>query len=128
MIPNGTKDGPGGVAGDDTSRGCFAVAHRTGIGVELHDNILNAVHSAQCRFERTRSGVEMRPSRTCVIFIVPSSFLFQRQVCQLDNGVCNDLGVLHQTFQIDAFIGLMLCDRVTREQGPKATTLGSILA
>ena len=34
----------------------------------------------------TRSGVEMRPSRTCVIFIRPSS-LFQRQVGQFDHSL-----------------------------------------
>ena len=39
MILNGTEDGPGGVAGDDTGRGCFAVAHRTGIGAVSYTHL-----------------------------------------------------------------------------------------
>ena len=81
MILNGTKDGPGGVAGDDTGRGCFAVAHRTGIGVELHDNILNAVHSAQCCFERhpQRGGNAAQPHlrdlHSPVLLLIPAAGL-----------------------------------------------------
>ena len=81
MILNGTEDGPGGVAGDDTGRGCFAVAHRTGIGVELHDNILNAVHSAQCRFERhpQRGGNAAQPHlcdlHSPVLLLIPAAGL-----------------------------------------------------
>ena len=52
VILNGTEDGPGGVAGDDASGGRFAIAHRAGIGVELYDDVLHTVDSAQGGFER----------------------------------------------------------------------------
>ena len=63
VVLDGPDDGPGGVAGDDAGRRCFAVAHSTGIGVELHDDIFDAVHRAQRRLERhpQRGGNAAQP-------------------------------------------------------------------
>ena len=56
VVPDGTDDGTGGVAGDDTGGRCFAIAHSAGIGVDLHDHILNGVDGAQGGFERGPQG------------------------------------------------------------------------
>ena len=63
VVLNGPDDGPGRVAGDDAGGRCLTVAHGTGVGVELHDDVLDAVDGAQCRFERhpQRGGNAAQP-------------------------------------------------------------------
>ena len=56
MIPDGTNDGAGGVAGDDSGGRRFAIPHRAAVGMNFYDHIFHAADSAQRSFERSAQG------------------------------------------------------------------------
>ena len=78
VILNGTEDGTGGVAGDDASGGRFAIAHRAGIGVELYDDVLHTVDSAQGGFERNAERGRNAAQPDLCDLHVKTSLMFQR--------------------------------------------------
>ena len=56
VVLNGSDDGSRRVARDDARGGRLTVADRARVGVDLHHDVLDAVHAAERRLERNPQG------------------------------------------------------------------------
>ena len=62
VVPDGTDNCTGCIAGDDAGRRSFSVALFAGVRKNFHNDIIDGIHCAQCGFEghakRDRNGAE----------------------------------------------------------------------
>ncbi|MPN03384.1 hypothetical protein SDC9_150614 [bioreactor metagenome] len=121
MVLQCADDRPGGVAGDDAGGGRLAIAHRARVRVDLHNNVLHAVHLPQRRFKRNPQGNgDMSQPDLCNFHILPPPVLFRKLI----HRPRDDLRVLHQPVHLDKFIRLVLSHLVSRENGAEGHHVG----